>query len=277
MLENGLKIIDAHMHYGADPVIAEHMTVPYVVFDDPDSVIRCLDEYCIDKVVLLTPDRVLNPPRDFDYREANEAVARAVAKYPDRILGAIRINPLFGEEFVWSTCKYFVEERGLRGIKMLARVDFYSPTNLRVVGPVFEAAAYYDMPILFHSGHPSRDLPSLQGYAARQFPDTRVILAHMGLHDYVNEAIIVCKETPNVYADMSQAWPYDIKAFVRAVGAERLLYGSDAPFQSPKVERVKVEECRFTDDELELIFYRNAERVWGFKWGQKCSTNPLTS
>jgi ABC-type nitrate/sulfonate/bicarbonate transport system substrate-binding protein len=62
----------------------------------------------------------------------------------------------------------------------------------------------------------------------------------------------------------SQAWPYDIKAFVRAVGAERLMYGSDAPFQSPKVERVKVEECRFTDQELDLIFHENAKRIWGF-------------
>ena len=262
---NGLKIIDAHMHYGNDPVIAAHTMVPYLIYDDPEGVIRCLDEYGVDQVVLTTPDRVLNPPSDFDYREANEAVARAVAKYPDRILGAMRMNPLFGEEFVWSTVKHFVEERGMRGIKMLARVDFYSPTNLTVVGPVFEAAAHYDIPILFHSGHPSRDLPSLQGYAARHFPATRVVIAHMGLHDYVNEAILVCKETPNVFCDMSQAWPYDIKAFVRAVGAERLLFGSDAPFQSPKVERVKVEECRFSDAEMELIFSRNAERVWGFR------------
>jgi predicted TIM-barrel fold metal-dependent hydrolase len=265
MLEKGLRIIDAHMHYGADSAIAEHMTVPYLVYDDPDSVVRCLDEYGVSQAVLLTPDRVLNPPSDFDYRQANEAVARAVAKYPDRILGAIRINPLFGEEFVWSTVRHFVENRGLRGIKMLARVDFYNPTSLHTVGPVFEAAAHYDIPILFHSGHPSRDLPSLQGYAAKHYPDTRVVIAHMGLHDFITETIIVCKETPNVYADMSQAWPYDIKAFVRALGAERLLYGSDAPFQSPKVERVKVEECRFTDDELELIFHKNAECVWGFK------------
>lgn len=259
-----MKIIDTHMHYGADPAIAEHTTVPYLAYDQPESVIRCLDEYGIGQVVLVTPDRVLNPPSDFDYRQANEAIARAVASYPDRILGTIRINPLFGEQFVWSTVKHFVENRGLRGIKMLARVDFYNPTSMHVVGPVFEAAARYDIPILFHSGHPSRDLPSLQGYAARQFPDTRVVIAHMGLHDYVSETIIVCKENPNVFADMSQAWPYDIKTFVRAVGADKLLYGSDAPFQSPKVERVKIEECRFSDHEMELIFFRNAQHVWGF-------------
>lgn len=260
-----MTIIDAHMHYGTDPAIAEHLIVPYVQYDQPASIIRMLDDYGLDRGVLLPPDRILNPPLDTDYRQANEAVARAVATYPERLVGAIRLNPLFGEEFVWETVQYFVEERGLVGIKMVARADFYNPASLRVTGPVFEAAEKYDIPILFHSGHSSRDLPSLQGYAARQYPQVKVIIAHIGLHDYLTETILVCKETPNVFADMSQAWPYDIKAFVRAVGAGRLLYGSDAPFQSPLVERVKVEECRFSDAELELIFHKNAERIWGFR------------
>lgn len=259
-----MTIIDAHIHFGTDPAIAEHLIVPYVQYDQPASVIRMLDDYGLDRGVLLPPDRILNPPYDNDYRQANEAVARAVAANPERLIGAIRLNPLFGEEFVWDTVRYFVEERGLGGIKMVARADFYNPASLRVTGPVFEAAAQYDIPVLFHSGHPGRDLPSLQGYAARQFPQAKVIIAHIGLHDYLTETIIACKEAENVFADMSQAWPYDIKAFVRAVGAERLLYGSDAPFQSPLVERVKVEECHFSDAELELIFHRNAERIWGF-------------
>ena len=258
------KLIDAHCHYGTDPAIAEHLTVPEMKYDDPDSVVRVLDVYGIAQVVLLPPDRMLNPPRDVEYREANDAVARAVDKYPDRIAGALRLNPLFGEEFVWSTIEYFVKERRLKGIKLLARVDFYNPASLKVMGPVFEAAGEYNATILFHSGHPSRDLPSLQSYGAKHYPDTRVVIAHMGLHDYLQETIIACKEVPNLYADMSQAWPYDIKAFVAAVGADRLMYGSDAPFQSPLVERVKVEECRFTESQLEMIFHKNAERIWGF-------------
>ena len=257
-------IIDAHMHYGTDPAIAEHLIVPYVQYDEPASIIQMLDEYGMDRGVLLPPDRILNPPTDFDYRQANEAVSRAVGAHPDRLIGAIRLNPLFGEAFVWETVRYFVEERGLRGIKMVARADFYNPSSLKVVGPVFEAASHYDIPILYHSGHPSRDLPSLQGYAARQYPQVKVIIAHIGLHDFLTETILVCQENANIFADMSQAWPYDIKAFVRAVGAERLMYGSDAPFQSPLVERIKVEECRFSDSELELIFHKNAERIWGF-------------
>ncbi|MBE9473892.1 MAG: amidohydrolase family protein [Chloroflexi bacterium] len=264
MSADKFEVIDTHFHFGADPAISEHLTVPYVKYGDQESVIRCLDEYGISRAVLLPPDRILNPPTDVNYQMVNEAVASAVETNSERLKGAIRINPLFGEEFVWTTIQHFVENRGLGGIKLVARADFYNPSNISVMGPVLEAAGKYNIPVLFHSGHPSRDLPSLQGYAAKHYPDTRVIIAHMGLHDYVSETIIACQEIPNLYADMSQAWPYDIKAFVRKVGADRLLFGTDAPFQSPKVERIKVEECRLSDHELELIFYKNAKRVWGF-------------
>ena len=36
------QVIDAHMHYGTDPAIAEHLTVPDLIYDDPDSLIATL-------------------------------------------------------------------------------------------------------------------------------------------------------------------------------------------------------------------------------------------
>jgi uncharacterized protein len=257
------KIIDSHLHYAADPAIAEQVIMQGLDYDDPDSVIKTLDRYGIQQCLLLTPDRIMNPPRDVEYKAANDAVARAVAKYPERISGALRLNPLFGEEFIWETIEYY-SKKGLHAIKLLARVDFYNPASLKVMGPVYEASKKYNMTILFHSGHPSRDLPSLQSYGAKHYSDVKVIIAHMGLHDFLHETIIACKEIPNIYADMSQAWPYDIKAFIHAVGADRLMFGTDGPFQSPRVERLKVEECDLTDSQMELIFHKNAERIYGF-------------
>lgn len=262
-METKQIIYDAHIHYGLEEAIVEHNIVP-IIHGKPDSLIGALDKYGISKAVVLPPDRMLNPPVDVDFRQMNEAVAELIALYPDRLLGAMRLNPLFGEKFVWETIRYFVEERGLRGIKLVSRADFYNPSNLKVMGPVLEAAGQYDITIVFHSGHPSRDIPSLQAYGARHYPNTRVVLAHMGLHDFVSDAIIACKELPNVFADMSQAWPYDVKAFVAKVGSEKLMYGSDAPCQSPLVEKIKVEECGFNDTQLEQIFYKNAQRIWGF-------------
>ena len=263
MFEYKGKIIDAHLHYGADPAISEQIMMSDMLYDNPDSLVKTLDHYSINQCLLITPDRILNPPSDFDYKQANDAVARAVAKYPNRVRGAMRLNPLFGEQFVWESIRHY-SELGFHAIKMLARVDFYNPSSMKVMGPVYEAAQKYKMTILFHSGHPSRDLPTLQAYGAKYYPEVNLVIAHMGHHDYLQETIIACKEIPNVFSDMSQAWPYDIKTFVNVIGADRLMFGSDGPFQSPWVERLKVEECRLTDSQLELIFHKNAERIYGF-------------
>ncbi len=264
MAVHDYEVIDTHMHYGTNPAIARYLTVPYLRYDDPEGVERCLDHYGIARAVLLPPDRMLNPPRDVTFHQANEAVARAVGRLGGRIIGAMRINPLFGPEEVSEEIRYFAGERDLRGIKLYPRADFYSSGDLSVLAPVMEGAERYNLPVLFHSGHAPRDLPSLQAYTAKHHPRVRVIIAHIGLHEFLWEAIVAAKELDNVYVDMSQAWPFDIKTFVREVGAQKMLYGSDAPFQSPKVEQLKLLECDFTPEELRQIFSENAKKVWGF-------------
>ena len=105
-------------------------------------------------------------------------------------------------------------------------------------------------------------MPSLQAFTARHFPNVRIVLAHMGGHTGLREAIIACQENPNIYCDMAQAWPYDIKAFVRQVGTDRLTYGSDVPYQSPAVEQLKLKVIGLTPAEEEKVFAKNALRIW---------------
>ena len=175
----------------------------------------------------------------------------------------MRLNPLFGADFLYDRIKHFAEERGLSGIKLVARADFYRPNDRSVMDPLMEMAEKYELPILFHSGHPSRDLPSLQAEIARMYPNVKIIIAHMGLHDYLWEAIIAAQGNENVYCDMSQAWPYDIKTFIKHVGPDKLLFGTDGPFQSPAVELLKLIECNFHREDLIAILNQNAIKVWG--------------
>ncbi|MFW6381565.1 MAG: amidohydrolase family protein [Bacillota bacterium] len=264
ILNADVPIYDAHVHIFADPAISEHVIVSDLDPEDRDSVLNYMERYQLDKMVLLPPDRIPNPPRDFDYREMNEKVARITAAHPDRVIGTCRINPLFGPDKTRDDLEYFLGEKKLGGIKLVARADFYRPNDLKVMEPVMEKAAKYDVPLLFHSGHPSRDLPSLQGKLASHYPEVRVVIAHMGLHDFFWEAVEAARDYPNVYVDMSQAWPYDIKVFLREVGAEKMMYGTDSPFQSPRVEQLKVREAVDSVAELQQVFHKTATKVWGF-------------
>jgi len=259
-----IPIYDAHVHIEGDTVIAPEVSVQELDSSDSDSVIRYMETYGIDKTLLIPHDRIPSPPRDYDFREINETVASFAEDYPEKVISIMRLNPVYPTEKVKKDMDYFLGERGLRGVKMVGRADFFRPTNMELMAPVMEKADEYDVPILFHSGHPSRDLPSLQGYLAKQFPSVKVVIAHMGLHDFLWESIIACKEVDNIYVDMSQAWPYDIKIFLKEIGSERMMYGTDAPFQSPRVEQLKVRVAANNEKELNDIFYNTAEKVWGF-------------
>jgi predicted TIM-barrel fold metal-dependent hydrolase len=255
-------VVDSHIHFGTDPHVASQTCVPYLKPDDPASVIRFLDEQGASRGVLFPHDRVMTPPWDADYDNANMQVGVAVKMHPDRIVGAARINPTFGAKHTRELVDKYVDDWNCKGIKLVAGYDFYRPNDMSVMAPLLEKAAEHDLTVLFHSGDAPRDLPSLQAKAAASFPMVRFVLAHIGMHLFLWESIIACQEHDNITVDMSQAFPFDIKTFVREVGASRLTYGSDAPYQSPLVEQNKCRVIDLTPGELDQVLFANAARIW---------------
>jgi predicted TIM-barrel fold metal-dependent hydrolase len=260
-----MKVIDTHMHYGIDANVASSVVTPYMITGRPETVIRYLDEQNASHGVLFPHDRVMSPPWDADYDKANMQVGQAVLQYPDRLIGAARINPTFGREHTCNLIDKYVREWNCRGIKLVAGYDFYRPNDMKVMAPIMEKAEEHNLTVLFHSGDAPRDLPSLQAVAARNYPKVKVVLAHCGMHLYLWEAILAAQELPNLYVDMAQAWPYDIKIFINQVSSEKLTYGSDAPYQSPKVEQLKLREIGLSDEQLEQVFRSNAMKIWGIQ------------
>ncbi len=260
-----MKVIDTHIHYGTDPNVASSTCVPYLITGQADLVIRMLDEENASHGVLFPHDRVMSPPWDADYHNANNQVGDAVKQYPERIIGLARINPTFGAEHTQKLLSGYIQDWGCRGVKLVAGYDFYKPNDMKLMGPMLDICEQYDLTVLFHSGDAPRDLPYLQAQAAKAYPKVRFVLAHIGMHTYLQEAILACKEYDNVNVDMAQAWPYDIKIFINQVGADRLTYGSDTPYQSPEVEQLKLKVIGLSDEELKKVFRKNAERIWRIK------------
>ncbi len=73
-----------------------------------------------------------------------------------------------------------------------------------------------------HSGDAPRDLPYLQAQAAKAYPKVKFVLAHIGMHTFPWEAILAAQEYPNIFVDMSQAYPFDIMTFLKNVSVDRL-------------------------------------------------------
>ena len=259
-----MRIIDTHIHYGTDRNVAAHTCCPNLIAGEADSVIEFLDEQGASHGVLFPHDRVMSPPWDADYDKANMQVGAAVQAHPDRIAGLARINPTFGAEHTRNLIDKYVREWGCRGLKLVAGYDFYRPNDLRVTAPMWEKCEEHGLTVLFHSGDAPRDLPYLQAQAAKAFPKVKFVLAHIGMHSFLWEAILACQEYPNITVAMSQAAAFDIKTFIANVGADRLTYGSDAPYVSPRVEQEKLRVIGLSEEDQEKVFWKNAAWVWGF-------------
>jgi predicted TIM-barrel fold metal-dependent hydrolase len=161
-------IVDAHLHCSGR--------------EDADEVLKALDEAEVDAAVLLAP--FLSPPFQLNdshsLRVANQHLANLVDGHGDRLIGFAVVNPLHEEAI--DDLRYAICDLGLRGLK-LAPTGWY-PYEDRA-HRVYETAALFRIPILFHSGifidgRSGRFCRPSFFEAVREHPDLRVTLAHLG-------------------------------------------------------------------------------------------------
>ncbi len=124
------------------------------------------------------------------------------------------------------------------------------------------------LPILFHVGDNRYEYsaPARLANVCRLFPDLEVIAAHFGGYRRWHE-IDVYKGLDNVYFDtcssffvLSKTEACDI---IHKLGVEKFFFATDYPMWSAKDEVENILNLDITDEEKEMIFYKNTERVLG--------------
>lgn len=149
-------------------------------------------------------------------------------------------------------------------MKLHPLLDGFHPDDPSV-HPIMEVLRAHEAPALIHCGHPIFTLPLSIEELVRRFPDVPVILGHMGHSSivYINAAIDVAARNENVYLETSgMPMHTKIAEAVRRVGRERVLFGSDAPFQDASVELLKVRKSGLSVDDLEWVVGRSAQQLF---------------
>lgn len=232
-------IFDCHMHLGEFPL--------FNVSLDEKGLDELMAVSGLAKAIVFHPD--------------NSLVERAIAERP-QIYGLVWANPR--EPDCAQTTEAYLKNPKFRGIKLHPLLDGYHP-NDPVVHPLADLVAERNLPLLIHTGHPIFTLPWSIDELARDKPETKVIMGHMGHGNiiYINAAIESAEKRPNVFLETSgMPMHAKIKEAVNRVGADRVLYGSDAPFHHPRVEILKVELSGIGQNELKMVLGTNAERVF---------------
>ncbi len=241
-----MRICDCHAHVGHfdDPMSGRHVTY------SPEVLLSEMDAAGVDLAVVSNISAIEDPEK------ANDEMAVWARRYP-------RLVPL-----VWATPGISLPEKvldymgaGFRGVKLHPTAGKYR-ADCSAARPVLDACREAQAPALFHCAADEFSAPALLGQVAADYPEVPIILAHMNMFGSARDAIAVAEGFPNVYLDTSWVRPERVADAVRRVGADRVMWGTDAPLGGAghyRRDRVRqyLEE-HITAMECEAVMWSNA-------------------
>jgi predicted TIM-barrel fold metal-dependent hydrolase len=123
-----------------------------------------------------------------------------------------------------------------------------------------------DLPLLLAGGYPRFSHPSQIGDLARQFQDVTIIATHGGQLNIsgllLADAGRMLRANSNVVLETSGIYREDfIEDTVQELGAERVVFGSNAPYMDLGFETLRVRLAHLSDAEKELIGHGNPRRI----------------
>ncbi|MBR2284426.1 MAG: amidohydrolase [Ruminococcus sp.] len=164
-----------------------------------------------------------------------------------------------------------ISSLGLCGLKFHSEYQHFRPDEERML-PVYRLAGELGLFVVFHGGWDpfgTGDVlakPCTFAHIAPLCPETTFIAAHMGglqMFDEAEEQL--AGRYGNVYLDTGVVSGYisdgQLLRMIRKQGAERILFGSDVPWDPPENEIAMIKRIGLTAEERELIFRGNAARL----------------
>ncbi len=241
-------IIDIHAHIWG-PRLAQ----------DKANILRAMDRYGIDRVYVSGLQRTWSDEEEI--RFLNEAVAQYLKEEPERIGGAVYINPT--HDNTMDVIRRAIEDQGFEMIKCWCCTTADDPS----VDPVMEYAAQTGVPVLFHSFKKSTVQVKNEttgvhvANIARRHPKAKILMAHFGGSAY--DGVPAIRDCPNVWCDMSGPAFHgeELDYAVEMLGAERVLFGTDLPGAAYITNYAQVMGAELTEEQRQLIFYKNAQKL----------------
>lgn len=159
-----------------------------------------------------------------------------------------------------------IRSLGLRGVKMHPDTQGFNIDDERLY-PMYEEIEGR-MPVYLHTGdfrydysHPRRLRRVLE-----DFPRLQAVAAHFGGWSVQDEAQEYLRDTDclvDVSSSLMFISPEKAVEYIRAFGADRVMFGSDFPLWDPDVEFERFMALPITDDEREQIAYGTAAEFLG--------------
>lgn len=252
---SGSRVWDVHVHMvGVEGTTPEQRIARLLTY---------ADRVGIDRLILFLglSLRAYDPTPDV-VRIHNDEVLRALEAGRGRVFGFVYLNPKYPDESLRELDRC-VASGPMLGIKLWVALECNDPR----LDPICRRAVELKAILLQHTywrteaNLPGESNPLHVAELARRHPELPIIAAHTG-NDW-ERGIRAIRATKNVFCEVSgfDTTAGVVEMAVRELGAERILYGSDAGGRSFASQMGKVLAADIPEADKRLIFGGNIERV----------------
>jgi uncharacterized protein len=211
----------------------------------------------IDKVVVSTTMSF-----DTDIVMGNSTMLEALAAFPGRMYGACCVSGNYPDLSVGE-----LERTMANPAVVMVKVHPWS-TRCKLSDPrmkrILDHVAGRGLFVLVHTWLDGDPYGSQDVFAAvaAEYPPIKWIMGHSGGPYGSIHAVEIAQRVQNIYLDLtlSMCPAQQVEFFVREVGSERVLFGTDNPFIDPRPQIGRVALARIKDEEKVNIFGANARR-----------------
>lgn len=233
-----------------------------------DELLRRMDAASVDKALTW-----LQPPYRRETDAANAYVHQGMRQHPDRILGFGWADPNLGVRAAIDTVKRCTEEYGFYGVKLNgAQNNFYIDDPVLAM-PVIDAIAQSGKLLAFHVGAdmPDQTNPFRVAKIAAQYPQMQILMVHMGgvTNPHLGRAAIeVGQAHDNITMIASAIRGPNVLAAIDTLGADRVCYGSDTPFELMRGEVARFQAMlrgAVSEEDGALVMGGNIARLFGLE------------
>ncbi len=260
------KVIDSHCHIYPDKIAAAAVGATdrfYDVVSHFDGSVDALLNQCknegVDHALVQS---VATTPKQVS--SINKFIAKSVNESGGRLTGLGTLHP--NSENLETDVKEIISLK-LHGVKLHPDIQNFKVDDYRCL-KIYELCEKYKLPILMHTGdwrydnsNPNRIAPILEIYK-----DLILVGAHLGGWSVWEEAAEKLAHFENFYVDTSSSLSFGgeekIKRAISKYSTDKILFATDYPMGSQKIELDFILSLGYSEDELEKILYKNACKVF---------------
>ena len=165
-----------------------------------------------------------------------------------------------------------IKSLGLKGVKLHPDYQGFMVDDEKMF-PIYSKCAELGLIVVFHAGFDplSPELihcpPAASAKVARQFPNLKMVLAHLGGMNMFEEVLEHLAGLENVWLDTAFLYEHIsdelLTNIIKKHSAKRILMASDLPWQRPGDSVKQIEALDLTNEEKEYVFYKSALELLG--------------